>query len=334
MKPWLLLPPRWAHDLSPLALPLYALTCGKKTPQWRSFTWRELSFKNPIGIAGGVDKNAENLKDWWSLGCGFVEIGTVTPKAQDPNPGKILDRDKLGFSLWNRMGFPSHGADEVFYNLTSYIPQFRTPVFVNIGKNRETPNEKALDDYIFLIDKFRPVADAFVINISSPNTTGLRDLQSKENLSKLIGPLVQKVSHYQPTPVLVKLSPDMNEETLAETVLHCHELGADGFVLTNTTLSRYDGCPYPSEGGMSGKPLQKLSQQSLTTAIRALGAKRQGKLIVSVGGIMTPEDAFERLSQGADLIQAYSALAFSGPQFFLDVASAWSKKNSQGSAHV
>lgn len=329
MKPWLLLPPRWAHDLAPLALPLYALMKGKKTPQWRSFTWRNLTFQNPIGIAGGVDKNAENLRDWWALGCGFVEVGTVTPKPQMPNPGKILDRDKNSLSLWNRMGFPSHGADEVFYNLTSYAPNFRTPVFVNIGKNRETSNEEALKDYLFLVDKFRPVADAYVINISSPNTQGLRELQSKENLSRVIGPLVAKVSHYQPTPVLVKLSPDLDEESLAAAVLQCHELGVDGFVLTNTTLSRPANSPYPPEGGMSGRPLAPLSRRALQTAIQALGSKRQGKLLVSAGGIMTPEDALERLHEGADLIQAYSALSFHGPHFFLDVA-----KKSQETADV
>lgn len=326
MKPWLLIPPSWAHDLAPLALPFYALLNGKQTPAWRSFTWRGLDFKNPLGIAGGVDKNAENLKEWWSLGCGFVEVGTVTPKPQLPNPGKILDRDKANFSLWNRMGFPSHGADEVFFNLTSYAPNYRTPIFVNIGKNRDTSNEEALNDYSLLIDKFRPVADAFVVNISSPNTKGLRDLQSRENLERLIAPIVNKVSHYQPTPVLVKLSPDLGEEALADAVLQCHEVGVDGFVLTNTTLSRHAGCSYPAEGGMSGKPLAELSKKALKVAQDALGSKRQGKLLVSVGGMMTPEDVVQRLNDGADLVQAYSALSFHGPKFFLDVMAAQATK--------
>lgn len=321
MKPWLLLPPRWAHDLSPLALPLYSLVFGQHSPPaWRSFTWRGLTFKNPLGIAGGVDKNAEHLKEWWALGCGFVEVGTVTPRPQHANPGKILDRDLKHQSMWNRMGFPSHGADEVFYNLNYYGPYYRTPIFVNIGKNRETPNEEAVNDYLSLVDKFRPMADVFVVNISSPNTRGLRDLQSKENLSRLLGMIVQKVSHYQPTPVLVKLSPDMPEEVLAETVLHCHELGVDGFVLTNTTLSRHEGCPYPAEGGLSGAPLKNLSEKALSVALQALGEKRQGKLMVSVGGVMSPEDVTRRLALGADLVQIYSALVFQGPGFFQQVA--------------
>ncbi len=320
MKPWLLLPPQWAHDLSPLALPLYSLIHGRKTPHWKSFSWRDLHFANPLGIAGGVDKNAENLKDWWSLGCGFVEIGTVTPLPQSPNPGKIMDRDLKLHAMWNKMGFPSEGADETFYNLMSYAPNYRTPIFVNIGKNRHTPNNQAVQDYLTLIDKFRPLADAYVVNISSPNTKGLRDLQNKDNLTSLLGPLIDRVSHFEPTPVLVKLSPDMGDEALAETILHCQGLGVHGFVLTNTTLSRPPGCHFPEEGGLSGAPLKELSQRALKIAVESLGKKREGLLLVSVGGILTPEDVFERLQMGADLVQIYSALVFHGPHFFHDVA--------------
>lgn len=320
MKPWMLLPPQWAHDLSPWGLPLYSLIHGRKTPEWKSFTWRGLHFKNPLGIAGGVDKNAEHLKEWWSLGCGFVEVGTVTPLPQTPNPGKILDRDVKLRAMWNKMGFPSEGAEETFYNLTYYAPNYRTPIFVNIGKNRYTPNNQAVLDYLFLVDKFRPFADAFVVNISSPNTKGLRELQNKENLRSLIGPIVDRVSHFEPTPVLVKLSPDMGDEALAETVLNCQDLGVDGFVLTNTTLSRPAGCHFPEEGGLSGAPLKDLSQRALKVAVESLGKKREGLLLVSVGGILTPEDVFERLQMGADLVQIYSALVFHGPNFFHDVA--------------
>lgn len=320
MRPWLLLPPQWAHDLSSLALPFYSLVHGKKTPQWKSFTWRDLHFANPLGIAGGVDKNAEHLKEWWALGCGFVEVGTVTPLPQNPNPGKIMDRDMKLHAMWNKMGFPSHGAEETFYNLAYYAPNYRTPIFVNIGKNRHTPNNQAVQDYLTLVDKFRPFADAFVVNISSPNTKGLRDLQNKENLRSLIGPIVDRVSHFEPTPVLVKLSPDMGDEALAETVLHCQELGVDGFVLTNTTLSRPQGCHFSEEGGLSGAPLKELSQRALKVAVESLGKKREGLLLVSVGGILTAEDVFERLQMGADLVQIYSALIFHGPKFFHDVA--------------
>ncbi len=231
-----------------------------------------------------------------------------------------MDRDLKLQAMWNKMGFPSHGGEETLYNLATYAPNYRTPIFVNIGKNRTTPNSHAVEDYLTLVDQFRPFADVFVVNISSPNTKGLRDLQSKENLSNLLGPIIDRVSHFEPTPVLVKLSPDMDEELLAQTVLHCQELGIDGFVLTNTTLSRPEGCHFSAEGGLSGAPLKSLSQRALQVAVESLGKKREGLLLVSVGGILTPEDVFERLQMGADLVQIYSALVFHGPQFFHDVA--------------
>lgn len=218
------------------------------------------------------------------------------------------------------MGFPSDGAEETFYNLAAYAPHFRTPVFVNIGKNRHTPNEHAVSDYLSLIDQFRPFADAFVVNISSPNTKGLRELQKMENLKPLIAPLVDRVSHFEPTPILVKLSPDMGDEALSQAIHHCADLGVQGFVLTNTTLSRPTNCRFPEEGGLSGAPLKQLSQRALQVAVETLGKRRKDMLLVSVGGLLTPEDVFERLQMGADLVQIYSALVFHGPNFFLDVA--------------
>ena len=211
--------------------------------------------------------------------------------------------------------------------MMSYAPYFRTPIFVNVGKNRKTSNENAVADYLSVIDKFRPIADAFVVNISSPNTQGLRELQSKENLQRLLTPIMQKVSHFEPTPVLIKLSPDMDQELLAETVMHCHDLGIDGYILTNTTLARHTGCPYPPEGGLSGAPLKDLSERALQTAINALGDKRAGKLIVSAGGIMSPQDVVRRLELGADLVQIYSALILHGPGFFHDVVGQYTDDN-------
>lgn len=320
-KPWLLLPPQWAHDLSPLALKIYSAIHGQNIPAWKSFDWKGLHFKNPMGIAGGVDKNATQLESWWSLGCGFVEVGTITPQPQLPNPGKIVDRSLNLKAMWNKMGFPSDGAEEVFYNLMAHAPDFKTPVFINIGKNRTTPNEKAVEDYLSLIETFHPLADAFVVNISSPNTKGLRELQKKENLESLLTPLLQKSSKLSRKPVLVKLSPDMGDEGLAEAIDNCADIGVDGFVLTNTTLNRPPDCQFPSEGGLSGAPLKELSTHALKIAVERLGTKKKNFLIVSVGGISKPEDVFERLQLGADLVQIYSALVFHGPHFFLDVAS-------------
>lgn len=324
MKPWLLLPPQWAHDLGPFGLKLLTLLDSGPTPAWNSFTWNKLVFKNRLGLAGGVDKNAVSLHEWWKLGAGFVEVGTVTPEPQNANPGKIMDRDLENQALWNKMGFPNYGADEVFFNLRAYGEHKPTPVFVNIGKNRDTPNENAVGDYLFLIHRLRSQADAFVVNISSPNTKGLRDLQNKEALTDLLGPILEaahaSTDDSPSKPVLLKLSPDLSDENLEEALLVAVALGIDGFVLTNTTLSRPSGSSFPKEGGLSGAPLKTLSTETLKKSLQILKAQRQGKLIVSVGGIMSPEDVFERLQMGADLVEIYSALIFQGPRFFRDVA--------------
>lgn len=323
-KPWLLLPPQWAHDLGPFGLKLFSLLHSGPTPEWKSFTWNNLHFKNPLGLAGGVDKNAESLNEWWDLGAGFVEVGTVTPRPQSANPGKIMDRDMEHKALWNKMGFPSHGANEVFFNLQDYEEK-KTPVFINIGKNRDTANENASDDYLYLIHRFKPQADAFVVNISSPNTKGLRDLQNKAALTKLLEPLVKASHGKDHKPILLKLSPDLNDDSLEEALNVAVELGIDGFVLTNTTLSRPQGITFPTEGGLSGAPLKPLSCQILQKSLQILGKHRPGKLIVSAGGAMTPEDVFERLQMGADLVEIYSALIFEGPGFFRNVAGRYSK---------
>jgi len=323
MKPWLLLPPQWAHDLGPFGLKLFSLLHSGPTPEWKSFTWNHLHFKNPLGLAGGVDKNAESLNEWWDLGAGFVEVGTVTPRPQTANPGKIMDRSLETKALWNKMGFPSHGANEVFYNLRD-LEEKKTPVFINIGKNRDTANENAGEDYLYLIQKFKSQADAFVVNISSPNTKGLRDLQNKEALTKLLSPLVHAAHLGKMTPILLKLSPDLNDESLTEALNVAVELGIDGFVLTNTTLSRPQGIYFPTEGGLSGAPLKPLSCQILQKSLQILGKHRSEKLIISAGGVMTPEDVFERLQMGADLVEIYSALVFEGPGFFRNVAGRYS----------
>lgn len=323
-KPWMLIPAKWAHDLSPFLLPSIANLHSCQNPHWQSKTWKNLHFRNPLGLAGGVDKNAQSLEAWWKLGAGFVEVGTITPRPQAANPGKIMDRDLQLNALWNKMGFPSHGADEVFYNLRNLsldLNKFPTPIFINIGKNRETPNDKAHEDYLFLMDRLNEFADAFVVNISSPNTKGLRDLQTPEALSKLFRPLLKKARELQ-TPLLVKLSPDIDQDLLRQTLETCVELGLDGYVLTNTTLHRPEGCSFPMEGGLSGAPLKDLSLQALQMAAEVLSKCEQKPLIVSCGGVMSPKDVFERLQLGADLVEIYSALVFEGPSFFGNVAKA------------
>jgi dihydroorotate dehydrogenase len=323
MKPWLWLPPKIAHDLSPLGVQLYSWTQQKRTPEWSSFFWRNIEFKNRLGLAGGVDKNAENLPAWEKLGCGFVEMGTVTPLPQEPNPGVIFDRSIEDQALWNKMGFPSLGADEAFYNLRNFKQDSSLPVFVNIGKNRQTPNELAAKDYCYLIERFNSVADAFVVNISSPNTKGLRDLANRESLEAFLKPIAStKVELKSEKPILLKLSPDMETDDLKRILDVSVQNSVDGFVLTNTTLSRNTVKSFSNEGGLSGKPVAELSKKALQTAVNHLGAEKSKKLLISVGGVMTSEDVFERLSIGADLVEVYTALIFSGLNFFRKVEKA------------
>lgn len=322
MKPWLWIPAKLAHDLSPYAIEFYSKIFGStKTPVWSPFNYKNLVFKNRIGIAGGVDKNADLLVAWESLGCGFLEVGTVTPVAQKPNAGKIIDRDLESKSLWNKMGFPSAGADEVFYNVRNFKEHSKTPVFINIGKNRTTENSKAHEDYIFLLGHFKSVADAFVVNISSPNTSGLRDLAKKENLDLFLVPLMNAAKELQITqPILIKISPDLEESDLRSILQVSLSHSIDGFILTNTTLSRKNLNKYPAEGGASGQPVAELSKRALKIAVQTCSEEKTKKLIISAGGVMTASDVFERIELGADLVQVYTALIYEGPGFFRKVS--------------
>ncbi len=322
MQPWLWIPPQLAHDLSPYGLEAYAALRGSdQTPVWKPFQFKNLFFKNRLGIAGGVDKNGDHMQAWQRLGCGFLEIGTVTPEAQKPNPGKIMDRNAESFSLWNKMGFPSAGADEVFYTLKSFKDTSSLPIFVNIGKNRTTTNTDAYRDYIFLLEKFNSFADGFVVNISSPNTSGLRDLANKENLDHFLKPIANFYSQLvEKKPLLLKLSPDHSPEEHASIISAALHWGFDGFVMTNTTLSREGLSFYPAEGGASGKPLAELSKKALKTAVQACAKENTKKLIISTGGVMTADDVFERIDLGADLVQTYTGLIYNGPGFFRKVA--------------
>ena len=198
-KLWLYLPSSWLYFLSPIALKIYSRFNSGPPYNWKPVKWRGLSFPNPLGTAGGLDKNALYIKNYWSLGAGFVEVGTVTPKAQGPNPYKILDRSVSHLSLWNNMGFPNKGLDFVKGSLEKFFEknnnfqteksqleknnnfqpeksQLVSPLFINIGKNRDRPISQAIEDYKTSMEALYPFADAFVINISSPNTKGLREL--------------------------------------------------------------------------------------------------------------------------------------------------------------
>lgn len=318
IRPWLWLPAEWSHDIAPYALSMYAELFPEKNPEYRARKWRGLFFRNPVGIAGGVDKTGSMVSSFWKIGAGFVEVGTVTPRAQQANPGKIIDRDISRTAVWNKMGFPNEGAQELALNIRN-LTEHETPVFVNIGKNRDTKNEDAVEDYlqcIRIVEKYASEkTDAYVINISSPNTKGLRELQSQNALDSLLGPVSASTSK----PYLVKLSPDLNDDDLKHALDVSLKNKAAGFILTNTTLSREPGMHFSNEGGVSGAPLAERSRRALTLCLNHLGKNREDLLIVSAGGVLNSKDVDERLQMGADLVQIYSTLVFNGPRIFKDL---------------
>ncbi len=319
MKPWLWLSPQFAHDIAPLALRLGAAFKTDEIPIWKPLKWNGLSFPNRLGLAGGVDKDGESIEEWWAYGVGFVEVGTITPRAQGPNPGVIMSRDLPSKALWNKMGFPGRGVDIARENFKDLPPRRRTPVFANIGKNRDTSNDDAVKDYAACMQTLDGLADAFVVNISSPNTTGLRELLQPRRFQKFLGGVLAAKNKIESsnTPVLLKMSPDAEDSDLQSVIKIACDLGIDGFIATNTTLAREHGSPFPPEGGVSGSPLAARSKEVLQLVRDAAGPR---KLVVSVGGVMTPLDVRERLDLGADLVQIYSALIFEGPGFFKHVA--------------
>jgi dihydroorotate dehydrogenase len=327
MKPWLLLPPKWAHDLGPWVLPIIAKFCAKQIVSYRPFHWRGLRFENPIGLAGGADKSGASLLAWQKLGVGFLEVGTITPHAQKANPGQILDRDKKHKAVWNKMGFPNAGMLDLKTQLQKISKQRKVPLFINIGKNRTTPNEKAAQDYIACLHNLYEEADGFVINISSPNTQDLRDLLKKENLENFLKPLLSfKLKQSQQKPFLLKLSPDMEPDSLISALETSLALNIDGWILTNTTLSRPANLSFPSEGGVSGAPLCELAFQNLLRAAEYLKNKKGDRLLISTGGIFTANEAQRRLDAGADLVQIYSALIFEGPLLFQKISAQLANK--------
>lgn len=324
LKPWLWLTPQFAHRVTPTLLKSFVLAPKVKPPQWRPLQWRGLTFPNRLGIAGGVDKDAQNISGWWTLGAGFVEIGTVTPKPQPGNTAPVIDRDVSARAIWNRLGFPSQGVQRVKARLEKMNRPFATPIFANIGKNAATPLDQASGDYIHLLGELNGLVDGFVVNISSPNTKGLRDLLKPDRLREFLTPIMEATKRLK-TPVLLKISPDLEGDEMQRVLEISDELGIDGWIFTNTSAGLREGLNFPAEGGVSGRPLSSRSKEVLKEGLRLLGPRREGKLIVSVGGVMSAADVQERLDMGADLVQVYAALIFDGPLFFRRVAK-WQSK--------
>ena len=269
-----------------------------------------LKFKNPVGLAAGFDKNAVLYKELSNFGFGFIEIGTITPKAQNGNPKKRLFRLKEDSAIINRMGFNNGGVDEAVLRLKQ-----NNGVLIggNIGKNKVTPNEEATSDYEICFDALFDYVDYFVVNVSSPNTPNLRALQDKEPLTDLLQTLQNKnLAKPKPKPILLKIAPDLTDEQLLDIIDIINETKIAGVIATNTTLSR-DGLSSENKiemGGLSGKPLTKRS----TEVIRFLSEKSNKSFpIIGVGGIHTAEDAIEKLEAGASLVQLYTGFIYEGP---------------------
>ena len=270
-----------------------------------------IRFKNPVGLAAGFDKNALLFDEFANYGFGFVEVGTVTPKPQPGNPKKRIFRLREDEALINRMGFNNDGADAIAERLRKR----KTDIVIggNIGKNKVTPNEKAIDDYLICFNKLFEVVDYFVVNVSSPNTPNLRALQDKEPLTRLLKTLqTENLKKEHPKPILLKIAPDLTDSQLLDIISIVDATKIAGVIATNTTLSR-EGLRSEhinETGGLSGKPVKERS----TEVIRFL-AEKSGKSfpIIGVGGIHSPEDAREKLDAGADLVQLYTGFIYEGP---------------------
>jgi len=284
-----------------------------------------LKFKNPVGLAAGFDKNGEMMEEMANLGFGFVEIGTVTPLPQPGNPKPRMFRLPKDEALINRMGFNNLGVDVVadrirrYRQLTTGNRQPATDhrqliIGGNIGKNKNTPNEDAVNDYVKCFDRLFDVVDYFVVNVSSPNTPGLRELQEKEPLKKLLQTLQQHNDKRNISkPIVLKIAPDLTNHQLDDIIEIVKESGIAGVIATNTTINREGLISAENKnetGGLSGRPLTKRS----TEVIRYL-SKKSGKAfpIIGVGGIHSAEDAVEKLEAGASLIQLYTGFIYGGP---------------------
>lgn len=296
-----------------------------KTPS-KPVTVFGLTFKNPVGLAAGYDKDGLAIRGLAALGFGHVEIGTVTPKRQPGNPSPRVFRLVEDEAVINRMGFPSLGMEFVKEQLSVSSGQLPVIVGVNIGKNKDTPNEEAEFDYLALLSRFAPFADYLTVNVSSPNTAGLRDLQERRALENLLLHLhqqrmVEQEHLKRKLPILVKLSPDMDEPGLDGALEAVFAAQMDGVIVTNTTLgregleSKYRG----ESGGLSGKPLTVKSEAVLHQAIKHLNGKIP---VVSAGGIMNPDDAKRRLEMGAALVQVYTGLVYRGPGLAKEIVKA------------
>jgi dihydroorotate dehydrogenase len=278
-----------------------------------------LKFRNPVGLAAGFDKNAEFISEMANLGFGFIEVGTVTPLPQEGNPKPRMFRLRSDEALINRMGFNNHGVDVVAARIARYrknAPEIQQGLIIggNIGKNKNTPNDEAVDDYVVCFDRLFDVVDYFVVNVSSPNTPGLRELQEKAPLMHILNTLQARNAKLGARrPILLKIAPDLNNEQLDDIIEIVKLTGIAGIIATNTTLDRSNlkaNRLKHETGGLSGKPLSKRS----TEIVQYLSDRSKGLFsIIGVGGIHDTQDAADKLKAGAALIQLYTGFIYEGP---------------------
>jgi dihydroorotate dehydrogenase len=307
---------RWSERAGLLSL------CPNKTVASTPRQVMGITFSNPVGLAAGLDKNAAVIDGMATLGFGFIEVGTVTPRAQPGNPKPRLFRVKQAQGIINRFGFNNLGVDHLIANVKA--SRYQGVLGINIGKNFDTPNERAVDDYLHCMEKVYPYASYITVNISSPNTKNLRALQEKEALSILLSSLklaqtklAQQYGKY--VPMTLKIAPDLTDEQVVEIadLLMQHQI--DGVIATNTTLARdaVTGLDNAEEtGGLSGAPVKNAS----TRIIQKLSQQLQGALpIIGVGGILSGADAVEKIAAGASLVQIYSGLIYQGPNLVKEI---------------
>ncbi len=277
-----------------------------------------LNFANPIGIAAGFDKNGIVVNQLAALGFGFVEVGTVTYKPQPGNPKPRLFRLPADEALINRLGFNNEGAEAVTRRLASL--ERECLLGVNIGKNKDVANADATQNYLASFELAHPVADYIAVNISSPNTPNLRELQRSENLDELLRSLQQRNSELGKKPLLVKIAPDLTEAEIEAAVDICMRYEIAGIIATNTTISREclrtAGVDALGAGGLSGRPLSGRSTEVISTIYRYTNGALP---IIGVGGIFTADDAFDKIAAGASLLQAYTGFIYRGPRFASDI---------------
>lgn len=277
-----------------------------------------LKFPNPVGLAAGFDKDGKYIRPMSKLGFGFIEIGTVTPKPQVGNPKPRMFRLSKDQGLINRMGFNNEGVDALVSRLKNFDKKGLI-IGGNIGKNKDTPNEKAVEDYKICFEKLHPYVDYFVVNVSSPNTPNLRALQERGPLTEILTTLVTlNNSKKKQRPILLKIAPDLGDEQIEEIIEVIEETKLNGIIATNTTISRdnlhesKDAIEAIGNGGLSGAPLTKRA----TEVIRHIATKSKGTIpIIGVGGINSPQDAIDKINAGASLVQIYTGFIYQGPTF-------------------